>query len=70
MRFCRLAQAEERKQRGKYPSAEVRRDFSFENIIGKSEGMQKSRSHQKISDYKASVLIGRTGRDGGPLHPS
>ncbi len=37
---------------------EVRRDFSFENIIGKSEGMQKVfEAIKKISDYKASVLI-------------
>jgi two-component system response regulator AtoC len=38
---------------------EVRRDFSFENIVGESEGMQKVfEAIKKISDYKASVLIG------------
>jgi two-component system response regulator AtoC len=37
---------------------EVRRDFSFENLVGKSEGMRKVfEAIQKISDYKASVLI-------------
>ncbi len=37
---------------------EVRRDFSFENLIGQSEGMQNVfEAIKKISDYKASVLI-------------
>ena len=37
---------------------EMRRDFSFGNIIGKSAGMlQLFETIKKISDYKASVLI-------------
>jgi two-component system response regulator AtoC len=37
---------------------EVSRDFSFENMVGESEGMQKVfEAIRKISDYKASVLI-------------
>jgi len=37
---------------------EVRRDYSFGNIVGKSEKMQQVfEAIKKISDYKASVLI-------------